>query len=135
MSHLKKTKPDITANMTETDIPKLADDLNQFYLRFERPADPVMDQPQADITEANLFSEDDINADLQKCAPGKASGPNGVATRVLKSCAGELSGAMHQIFNRCVAAVITSNYGDIQKWCQSKKTPDPSHLTTTALLL
>jgi len=80
--------------MAETDIPKLADDLNQFYLRFERPADAVIDQHQADINEANLFFEADNNAALQKCVPGKASGPDGVAARVLKSCAGELSGAM-----------------------------------------
>ena len=90
--------------MAETDISKLADDLNHFCLQFERPADAVIDQSPADITEANLFSEADINAALQKCVPGKASGPDGVATRVLKSCAGELSGVMHQIFNRCMAA-------------------------------
>ncbi len=78
---------------------KLADDLNEFYCRFEKtpftpPATPLSPTPALKI------SEDDVRQVFRKNKRRKAPGPDGVTPVCLKSCADQLAPIITQIFNR-----------------------------------
>ncbi len=89
---------------------KLADDLNEFYCRFEKtphtrpehfstqpltpPATPLSP------THAIQISEDDERQVFRKNKRRKVPGPDGVSTACLKTCADQLAPIFTQIFNR-----------------------------------
>ncbi len=78
---------------------QLADDLNEFYCRFEKtpfthPATPLSHTPELKIR------EDDMRQVFKKNKRRKAPGPDGVTPACLKSCADQLAPIFTQIFNR-----------------------------------
>ncbi len=78
---------------------QLADDLNEFYCRFEKtpltpPATPLSPTPVLQI------SEDDVRQVFRKNKRRKAPGPDGVTPACLKTCADQLAPIFSQIFNR-----------------------------------
>ncbi len=78
---------------------QLADELNEFYCRFEKtpfspPATPLSPTPALQI------SEDDVRQVFKKNKRRKAPGPDGVSPACLKTCAGWLAPNFTQIFNR-----------------------------------
>ncbi len=78
---------------------QLADDLNEFYCRFEKtpftpPATPLSPTPALQIR------EDDVHQVFKKNKRRKAQGPDGVSPACLKSCADQLAPIFTQIFNR-----------------------------------
>ncbi len=78
---------------------QLANDLNEFYCRFEKmpftpPATPLSPTPALQI------SEDDVCQVLKKNKRRKAPGPDGVSPACLKTCADQLAPIFTQIFNR-----------------------------------
>ncbi len=78
---------------------QLADDLNEFYCRFEKtpftpPATPLSPTPALQI------SEDDVRQVFKKNKRRKAPGPDGVSPACLKTCADQLAPIFTQIFNR-----------------------------------
>ncbi len=89
---------------------QLADDLNEFYCRFEKtphtssehlstqpltpPATPLSPTPALQI------SEDDVRQVFRKQKRKKAPGPDCVTPVCLKSCADQLAPIFTQIFNR-----------------------------------
>ncbi len=89
---------------------QLADDLNEFYCRFEKtphthpehlstqpftpPATPLSLTPTIQI------SEDDVRQVFRKSKRRKAPGPHGVSLACLKICADQLAPIFTQIFNR-----------------------------------
>ncbi len=89
---------------------QLADDLNEFYCRFEKtphtrsehlstqpltpPATPLSPTPALKI------SEDDVRQVFRKNKRRKAPGPDGVTPVCLKSCADQPAPIFTQIFNR-----------------------------------
>ncbi len=78
---------------------QLADDLNEFYFRFEKtpftpPATPLSPTP------ALLISEDDVRQVFKKNKRRKAPGPDGVSPACLKTCADQLAPIFTKIFNR-----------------------------------
>ncbi len=89
---------------------QLADDLNEFYCRFEKtphtryehlstqpltpPATPLSPTPTLQI------SEDDVRQVFRKQKRKKAPGPDCVIPVCLKSCANQLAPIFSQIFNR-----------------------------------
>ncbi len=92
---------DITNYKTPSTVEnqQLADDLNEFYCRFEKtpftpPATPVSPTP------AIQFSEDDVRQVFRKNKRRKAPGPDDVTPACLKSCADQLAPIFTQIFNR-----------------------------------
>ncbi len=77
---------------------QLADDLNEFYCRFDKtpftpPATPLSPTPTLQI------SEDDVRQVFRKYKRRKAPGPDGVTPACLKSCADQLAPIFTQIFN------------------------------------
>ncbi len=77
----------------------LADELNEFYCRFEKtpftpPAPPVSPTPALQI------SEDDVCKVFRINKRKKAPGPDSVSPVCLKSCADHLASIFTQIFNR-----------------------------------
>ncbi len=80
----------------------MADDLNEFYCRFERtpftpftpPATPLSPTPILQI------KEDDVCQVFKKNKRRKAPGPDGVSPACLKICADQLAPIFTQIFNR-----------------------------------
>ncbi len=78
---------------------QMADDLNEFYCRFEKtpftpPATPLSPTPTLQIR------EDDVCQVFKKNKRRKAPGPDGVSPACLKSCADQLAPIFTQIFNR-----------------------------------
>ncbi len=78
---------------------QLADDLNEFYCRFEKtpftpPATPLSPTPALQI------SEDDMRQVFKKNKRRKTPGPDGVSPACLKTCADQLAPIFTQIFNR-----------------------------------
>ncbi len=79
---------------------QLADDLNEFYCRFEKktpftpPATLLSPIPEL------LIREDDVRQVFKKNKRRKAPGPDGVTPACLKSCADQLAPIFTKIFNR-----------------------------------
>ncbi len=89
----KTPSPSTVANQ------QLADDLSEFYCRFEKtpfspPATPLSPTPALQIR------EDDVCQVFKKNKIRKAPGPDGVSPACLKSCADQLAPIFTQIFNR-----------------------------------
>ncbi len=77
---------------------QLADELNEFYCRFEKtpfspPATPLSPTPALQIR------EDDVRQVFKKNKRREAPGPDGVSPACLKSCADQLAPIFTQIFN------------------------------------
>ncbi|XP_073700731.1 uncharacterized protein [Garra rufa] len=80
---------------------QLADDLNEFYCRFEKtpftpPTSPLSLTPATPIQ----ISEDDVRKVFKRNKRRKAPGPDGVTPACLKTCADQLAPIFSQIFNR-----------------------------------
>ncbi|XP_071313996.1 uncharacterized protein [Trachinotus anak] len=76
---------------------RLANDLNEFYCRFERQ----WDKPPSSPTKGTSLSilERDVNRLFKKQNPRKAAGPDSVSPSSLKHCADQLSPVFTDIFN------------------------------------
>ncbi|KAL0166083.1 hypothetical protein M9458_037927 [Cirrhinus mrigala] len=87
---------------------QLAEDLNEFYCRFETPhtrSDHLLTQPLTPPTNpsspppALQISEEDVRHVFRK-NKRRAPGPDGVTPACLKTCADQLAPIFSQIFNR-----------------------------------
>ncbi|KAI2661499.1 putative RNA-directed DNA polymerase from transposon BS [Labeo rohita] len=105
---------------------QLADDLNVFYCRFEKPrltpdsrsdlhfthsptppATPLPPSPTAQpVLEVCV---EDVNRVFRKQKPRKASGQDGVSPACLKVCADQLAPVFTQIFNRSLELCLVPN--------------------------
>ena len=89
----KKDAPSFNADETEW-----AEELNNFYCRFEKhDDDPVL---PTDLVASCSLQEDDVRKAFQGMKANKAQGPDGISPRLLKSCAQELSLVFTPLFNR-----------------------------------
>ncbi|KAL0201453.1 hypothetical protein M9458_004640, partial [Cirrhinus mrigala] len=88
---------------------RLAEDLNEFYCRFETPhtrSDDLFTQPlpppatPLSPPPSLQISEDQVRQVFRKNKRRKAPGPDGVTPACLKTCADELAPIFSQIFNR-----------------------------------
>ncbi|KAL0173200.1 hypothetical protein M9458_033511, partial [Cirrhinus mrigala] len=88
---------------------RLAEDLNEFYCRFETPhtrSDDLFTQPLPPPATplppppSLQISEDQVRQVFRKNKRRKAPGPDGVTPACLKTCADELAPIFSQIFNR-----------------------------------
>ncbi|KAL0148543.1 hypothetical protein M9458_056090 [Cirrhinus mrigala] len=88
---------------------RLAEDLNEFYCRFESPhtrSDHLFPQPLTPPATplspppALQISEDEVCQVFRKNKRRKAPGPDGVTPACLKTCADQLAPILSQIFNR-----------------------------------
>ncbi len=88
---------------------QLAEDLNEFYCRFETPhtrPDHLSTQPLTppvtplSPTPALQISEEDVRQVFRKNKRRKAPVPDGVTPACLKTCADQLAPIFSQIFNR-----------------------------------
>ncbi|KAL0153147.1 hypothetical protein M9458_051543, partial [Cirrhinus mrigala] len=78
---------------------QLADDLNEFYCRFEKtPLTPPT--TLLSPTPALQIREDEVRQVFRKNKRRKAPGPDGVTPTCLKTCADQLAPIFSQIFNR-----------------------------------
>ena len=106
MSHLDIPTPDIASNKSKREIPKLAADFNEFYLRYEQETTQTCaggdDGVAAAVPDAELFNVGEVRQILKRCIPGKASGPDGVPAKILKMCADELAEPLCDIYNQCL---------------------------------
>ncbi|KAL0148310.1 hypothetical protein M9458_056372 [Cirrhinus mrigala] len=88
---------------------QLAEDLNEFYCRFETPhtrSDHLLTQPLTPPTNpfspppAIQISEEDVRQVFRKNKRRKAPGPDSVTPACLKTCADQLAPIFSQIFNK-----------------------------------
>ncbi|KAL0198364.1 hypothetical protein M9458_006904, partial [Cirrhinus mrigala] len=84
---------------------RLAEDLNEFYCRFESPhtcsAHLFSQLPATPSPPPTLqISEDEVCQVFRKNKRRKAPGPDGVTPACLKTCADQLAPIFSQIFNR-----------------------------------
>ncbi|KAI2645561.1 RNA-directed DNA polymerase from mobile element jockey [Labeo rohita] len=78
---------------------QLADDLNEFYCRFEKtPLTPPT--TLLSLTPALQIREGDMHQVFRKNKRRKAPGPDGVTSACLKTCDDQLAPIFSQIFNR-----------------------------------
>uniref|UniRef100_A0A669BHJ9 Reverse transcriptase domain-containing protein n=1 Tax=Oreochromis niloticus TaxID=8128 RepID=A0A669BHJ9_ORENI len=88
----KTSTPQTTASLCE--------DLNVFYARFDTANTMRPDSVRtADDASAHTVSEEDVRKCFRRVNPRKATGPDGIPGRVLKSCAAQLAGVFTHIFN------------------------------------
>ena len=79
--------------------PPLPDELNAFSAGFEQeqesmpPTLEALDEPVSVVTIA------DVRAVFSKVNPRRATGPDGVSRRALRSCVDQLAGVFADIFN------------------------------------
>ena len=72
--------------MDAADQRKLADELNQFYTRFNDPelaAVPPDPEPPDKAPDGSEITIEEIRAQLRQCQPEKAAGPDGILTKIL----------------------------------------------------
>ncbi len=94
-----KTSPVTRHHPSTLENQQLADDLNEFYCRFEKtpftpPVTPLSPTPALQIR------EDEVRQIFKKNKRRKAPGPDGVSPACLKTCADQLAPIFTQIFNR-----------------------------------
>ncbi|KAI2661094.1 hypothetical protein H4Q32_030126 [Labeo rohita] len=103
ITNYKTPSPSTEANQ------QLAEDLNEFYCRFETPhtrSDYLFSQlltpPATPLSPLPAFqiSEDEVHQVFRKNKRRKAPGPDGVTPACLKTCADQLAPIFSQIFNR-----------------------------------
>ncbi|XP_076744904.1 uncharacterized protein LOC143420651 [Maylandia zebra] len=88
----KTSTPQTTASLCE--------DLNVFYARFDAANTMRPDSVRtADDVSAHTVSEEDVRKCFRKVNARKATGPDGIPGRVLKSCTAQLAGVFTHIFN------------------------------------
>ncbi|KAL0194676.1 hypothetical protein M9458_008252, partial [Cirrhinus mrigala] len=94
---------------------QLADDLNEFYCRFEKqktgltpsqPSTPCPSIPPTVSQPALKICEGDVCKVFRKQKIRKAKGPDGVSPACLKACAVQLSSIFTLIFNRSLELCI-----------------------------
>ena len=91
--------------MDAADQRKLADELNQFYTRFNDPelaAVPPDPEPPDKAPDGSEITVEEVRAQLRQCQPEKAAGPDGILTKILKSCYFELAPIFCKVFNLCL---------------------------------
>ncbi|KAK3543884.1 hypothetical protein QTP70_030263 [Hemibagrus guttatus] len=101
ITNYKTPSPSTEANQ------QLAEDLNEFYCRFETagltphaPSEHLSTKPLATPPPALQISEDDVHQIFLKQKRRKAPGPDGITPACLKTCADQLAFIFSQIFNR-----------------------------------
>ncbi|KAL0195200.1 hypothetical protein M9458_008772, partial [Cirrhinus mrigala] len=116
-NHYKSPSPSTEANQ------QLADDLNEFYCRFEKqktgltpythadcptaqPSTPCPSIPPTVSQPALKICEGDVCKVFRKQKIRKAKGPDGVSPACLKACAVQLSSIFTVIFNRSLELCI-----------------------------
>ena len=90
-------------NISVKDVKKLANDLNTFYSRFEKPYNSP-DTIKKAFTSDNLLCEEisleEVRRELKKVNPRKATGPDKVTARLLKIYSNELCEIFYLIYNK-----------------------------------
>uniref|UniRef100_A0A669CDC0 Reverse transcriptase domain-containing protein n=1 Tax=Oreochromis niloticus TaxID=8128 RepID=A0A669CDC0_ORENI len=84
----------------------LCEDLNVFYARFDTANTTRLDSVRtADDVSVHTVSEEDVQKCFRKVNARKATGPDGIPGRVLKSCAAQLAGVFTHIFSLSLSVV------------------------------
>ncbi len=93
--------------------PLLADELNNFYGRFERngssvtlPSSASGSSRQRSDNHVITVTEDKVRRALKRVNVRKAAGPDGITGHVLRSCADQLAGLFTSIFNESLATSV-----------------------------
>ncbi len=93
--------------------PLLAEELNNFYGRFEcnggsvtLPISASGSSRQCSDDHVIIVSEDAVRRELKRVNVRKAAGPDGITGRVLRSCADQLAGLFTSIFNESLTTSV-----------------------------
>ena len=62
----------------------------------------MRENTDADVAEMVMFTVAEVRQVLRRCVPGKASGPDGIPSTILKSCSDDLAEPLCDIFNQCL---------------------------------
>ena len=103
VQHLTNFKP--SGPSAEGDA-STAEELNRFFARFERAAEPgsVTAPPPDTHSSRNLtIQEHEVRRTLKAVNPRKATGPDGVPGLVLRDCADQLAGVFTNIFSQSLS--------------------------------
>ena len=124
-----------------------ANDLNQFYARFDihnysQECDRICDSlfPKIQDTESLVISEESVNSVFARINPRKAAGPDGLGGRVLKECRHQLSHVFTRLFQllfdtHCVPRIWrTSLITPVPKKPQAKVMNDFRPVALTSVL-
>ncbi len=90
----------------------LAEELNTFYGRFECNGGATLPISASGSSRQNsdehviTVSEDEVRRELKRVNVRKATGPDGITGRVLRSCADQLAGLFTSIFNESIATSV-----------------------------
>ncbi len=93
--------------------PLLAEELNTFYGHFECNGSATLPisasgsgRQSSDVDHVITVSEDEVRRELRRVNIRKATGPDGITGRILRSCADQLAGLFTSIFNESLATSV-----------------------------
>ena len=87
-----------TTSSTNSSV-ELAEELNQFYARFDRENGDQEVQPLPTSGSPTVLTHHDVRCCLRNTNSRKAAGPDGVVGSILKECADQLTDVFTDIFN------------------------------------
>lgn len=110
-----------------SDAKQRAEDLNEFYCRFEKPDDDgSVLHPQTDNW--HTVTEDDVRRTFQRLRINKAQGPDGLSPRLLKCCAQELTPIFTVLFNQSIEECNVPKLWKMSTVVPVPKKPSPAQL-------
>ena len=163
MSGLSKTKSDNYDLLSPSEQYQLANELNTFYNRFtpdddadqssspsEQPGSsrcddqPSSSEPSRPVTDEAMppeISVEEVRKQLRMCKTDKASGPDELSAKILKSCYFSLAPIFCDIFNRCLLSGRLpklwklSNIIPVPKKANPKENNDFRPIALTSILM
>ena len=163
MSGLSKTKSDNYDLLSTSERYQLANELNTFYNRFtpdddadqssspsEQPGNsrcddqPSSSEPSRPVTDEATppeISVEEVRKQLRMCKTDKASGPDELSAKILKSCYFSLAPIFCDIFNRCLLSGRLpklwklSNIIPVPKKANPKENNDFRPIALTSILM
>ena len=124
----QKVKPTISSleygdRLTETDS-ETAEELQRFFQSvFVKESDgalpvfPELVEPE-EVTTSVIFSPEDVSTELRRLKIGKAAGPDGIPSILLRECATQLAFPLHCLFKKTLnSSVLPSD------WRKARITP------------
>ncbi len=98
-----------------------ANTLNQYFSRFDIDDRMECNEICKNLPPTSLIeiTEEAVSRSLSKLKPGKATGPDGLKTRLLKDCAPQLKGVLSRLFTTLIKTGVPTS------WKSSIVTPIP----------
>ena len=111
--------------LSDSEQTKLANDLNNFYVRFDDDALRGNYPNLPDDFDFDAITTEEVIKHFKCCKIGKASGPDGICNKILKYCAHDFAPVFTYIFNVCLRQGILPDTWKLSSITPLPKKPNP----------